>query len=565
MVAQYAGTHWGEELPPEPIPINLISLYVGVVGRNLIPKSPRVMLSTFDRGSKPVVTAMQSWCNQEIEVMKLADTLQRIVVDALFSIGIAKVALATPPDSAGVAWNLRAGNPFCERVDLDDFVVDPHARDWNGVSFIGHRYRCPLEVAKDFFKRKSLIATDDAQYNEPGDERISTLGRTGATDDEEFEDHIDLWEIYLPRYRQVITLSSDQVSSEADEPALKVQRWIGPDEGPYRILSLVPAPPGNLMPKGPIMDLTDLHLAVNRSYQKAIDMVDRMKENLYYMGAASEDAERVTKAKDGEAIRVDNVDKIKQVVSSGNALNAVYLMAEQMKQSFDWLAGNVSIMGGLAAQSKTATQDTMLDQNSSRGIADMQARTVNFTSDVLKSLCWYWWNDPLMMARSKHKVGSAEINRDVYPRGANAPLARNGRFEELDIRVDPYSLQHQTPQSRMAAINQVFQTIILPLMPILQQQGISVDLNALLQKIAVYMDMPDLQDVVTIVAPPQASGAGGPAEPPGMPAQTERKYVRENRSERTQQGTLGNLMHTMRGQNPGGNPNGIPMPTNGAM
>lgn len=138
---QYVGRNYSEEGTSEEVPINLLALYVSIVQRSLVAKTPRVMLSTFQFANKPSVDAMQTWVNKEMEDMHIARTLQRWVVDALFSIGIIKVALATPSDAAKYQWNLQGGQPFAMPVDLDDFVYDMHARDWDEVSFIGHRYR----------------------------------------------------------------------------------------------------------------------------------------------------------------------------------------------------------------------------------------------------------------------------------------------------------------------------------------------------------------------------------------------------------------------------------------
>ena len=188
-VRQYAGNNWIDETQREKIHVNLLSLYVQIVSRNLIAKNPRVMLSIFDRSQKPVVAAMQTWANKEIEDIRLANTLQRIVLDALFAIGICKVSLATPAEVAIGAWNIPAGEPYAQRIDLDDFVYDTHARDFSEVSYMGHRYRAPLEVIKDSVlyekSRKELVASDDSQFNVDGDERISMLGRGYTGNDEE--------------------------------------------------------------------------------------------------------------------------------------------------------------------------------------------------------------------------------------------------------------------------------------------------------------------------------------------------------------------------------------------
>lgn len=552
---QYVGKHWSEEGARQMVPVNLIGLYTQIMSHSLVAKNPRVMLSTFQRQHKPVVTAMQTWANKEIGKINLANTLERVVVDALFSVGICKVALATPADAASFSWNLRAGEPFAERVDLDDFVFDIHARDFSECSFMGHRIRVPLEAvkkSKTYNKsRKDLTADDDPFFNREGDERISMLGRGYYSTQEEFEDMIDLWEIYLPRHRLIVTLLDRQLSGDNEGP-LKVQRWLGRDKGPYHILGYGIVP-GNPMPKAPIQDLIDLHEAVNRIYRKVFRTIDRLKEVTGVRGGATEDGSRVMEASDGDLIRLDDPQNVVQLTLSGNTIQTLLLVAPHLKDLFSWMAGNIEMIGGLSPQSKTLGQDKMLEANASRMVTDMQDRTVNYTSEILESLCWYWHHDPFKLMKSTHSLQGMpdlSISRSVSP-GQRSQVS----FEDMDIKVDPYSMQYSTPQLRMQQLQSVFQTVIVPLMPVLQQQGIAVDINAYLQKVATYLDMPDLSDVITIQEPPQQDGEPGGAQPGPGPAQTERKYVRENMPGRTRQGDDMNTMNALRGINPGGNPN----------
>jgi hypothetical protein len=538
-VRQYVGHHWSEEGTEDRVPVNLLSLYISVIGRNLIAKNPRVMLSTFDRQHKPAVSAMQSWANQEMKQMRLASTLQRVVLDALFSIGICKVALATPADSAGMAWQLPAGQPFAQHVDLDDFVFDIHARSFEQAGFIGHRYRVPLEVVRDskiYSKaRKDLTASDDALYNVEGDERIGVLGRgVYAGDSEEFEEFVDLWEVYIPRHKLVYTLADNDLAGAtptgtggAVEP-LRVQKWLGPDQGPYRMLGYGIVP-GNAMPKGPIQDLIDLHESVNGLYRKADRQGQRQKEVLLVAGGAMEDGSRIQQANDGDIIRSDNPERAK-VAGYGGANQSNLQLGIHFKDLFMMLGGNIEMMGGLAPQSKTLGQDQMLQQNASGQVAEMQKATVDFTAGVVESLCWYWWKDPFKVMKVGHSLPGLpdmSITRQVGPK------QRMGRFEDLQIEIDPYSMQHSTPQGRLAALNQVVQQTIMPMMQLLQQQGISFDLNAYLKKVAEYLDMPDLADIISIQEPPAPAGGqggdgGGGGDAPGMPAQTKREYVRRS-------------------------------------
>lgn len=568
-VRQYTGKHLFEEGTRERVPVNLIASYVNIVGEKLVTKNPRVMLSTFKRQYKSTVSAMQSWANKQTEKMHLANTLKRVVLDALFSIGICKVALATPADAASYAWSLSAGQPFCVPIDPDDWVYDIHARDFSEVTFMGHRVRVPLDAVKDSKiysrERKELSPQEDKIYNAEGDERIQMLGRGyyGMQYDE-FEDHVDLWEIYLPRHKLVVTLSDNQVTGatlggrQGLRDALRVQRWVGPDEGPYAILSgLGGMAPGNAIGKAPIQDLYDLHMSINNIFRKLLRQSEDQKQVGLVPRSATEDGNRVIKANDGELIGVDGDPKSFQMVTFNGPSNELFQFGTQLRQLFSWLAGNLDVQGGLEPQSRTATQDTMLNANASGQTANLQDDVTNLAQTVLRRLCWYWHHDPLSVQESGLTLPGSKVStlRRVGPQDR-----QRVPFEDMEIKVDPYSMPHQTPQSRLKALNDVMQGVLTPLMPLLQQQGIQIDVNAYLQKYAQYVDMPDLTDLATIAEPPQQDTGG---EQPRMPAQTQRTYTRENVPQRTQKGNDLNLMNSLAGVNPGGNPNKNGQPVGG--
>lgn len=564
-VRQYVGNHWSEEGTPEKVVLNMLSLYVSVVGRNLIAKNPRYLLSTFNQRIKPAVSAMQSWSNKEVERIRLHNTLKRVAVDALFSIGITKVALADPALAAVKAWNLAAGQAFADRIDLDDFAYDVHCRDFEEAAWMGHRYRVPLEVVRDSKlyskERKNLTPSTDKLYNEQGDERISVMGRgTFTGNDEEMEDMVDLWEVYIPRHRLVVTLPDDYITgvTVGGEP-LREQSWIGPDTGPYHLLGLGVVP-GNAWPKAPIQDLMDLHLNCNEAMRKVLRMVARVKENTIVSGGALEDAKRLQEASDGDIVPVARPELIKTMVQSGGAIQLVYGIAQTLKELFDFMGGNIALMGGLSPQSKTATQDKMLNENSNRTVADMQDTFITYASEVGQSLLWFWWKDPFNVQRSQYQLpGMAEmqLERHLYP-GSHPDQGQLRRMGDLpDIQVDPYSMQHSTPQSCLAALDEMMKGILIPMMPQLAQQGIVADFNAYLQKRASYTNQPDLQEIVTIQAPPSPDqGMGGPSDGVATkPGETTRNYVRESMPGRTPKGDSMNLTNTLLGVNPGGNPN----------
>jgi hypothetical protein len=559
-VRQLVGRHWSEDGSQLAVPLNLLALYVRIMSAKLIAQNPRCLLSTFKRQHKPTVSAMQDWINDAIPKMCLGETLQRVGIDALFSVGVTKVALASPAQAAVSGWKVQAGMPFAERVDLDDLVFDVHARSFEEVGYIGHRFRAPIDVIKDskFYgaARKELEPDDDSFFNAEGDERISMLGRGYYSDQEDYEDFVDLWEIYLPRHRVIVTLAHDYVkgadgkrAGDYGARALKEQTWLGPYCGPYHVLGLGVVP-GNAMPKAPVQDLMDLHLAVNRIERKLINQAERQKEILAVQGGASEDGSRVVEASDGQAIKMDHPESA-VVRNFGGPNQQNFGMLADMVNRFSWAAGNLDILGGLSPQSKTAKQDELLQQNSSAGVADLQQRMVTHTAAVMRSLCWYFHHDPVRVMQSTFSLpGMPELtlDREVTPQDR-----RQIPFEQLGVKVDPYSLQYQTPQARLAGMQQVVQTIVMPMSQLLQAQGISFDVNAYLKKVGEYMDMPDLADIITIREPPQTDPAGGGGEAgPGGPAETTRNYVRESMPGRTRQGNDMNMASSLMGANPGG-------------
>lgn len=531
MVREYCGFHWSEEGSDKRVPLNMLSLYTRIVGRSLIAQNPKVMLSTFVKEAKPIVSAMEAWVNQEVDRMRLSKTLGRIVLDSLFSIGIAKVALATPADSSIAGWQTPAGSPFAERVDLDDFVFDVHARSFEEVGYIGHRYRAPLDVVRadtNFSRaRKDLVASPDNQFNLEGDERIGVLGRGWYSDSEEFEDFVDLWEIYVPRRRTVLTFAYDYGSGsiDTDQKPLKEVPWIGPETGPYLTLSMGDVP-GNAMPKSPIMDIFDLHIAQNQLARKLLRQGERQKELLLYQAGHEEDAKRVKDAQDGELISVANTDAFLPIIT-GQVNQQNLALHELVKQWTSFMAGNLDMMGGLSPQSKTASQDKMLEQNASMTLADMQERTVTFTDDLIGRMCWFWHHHPQKVMKSVwHPPGLPEhaIQRLTGPADR-----MKVQWKDLGIKVNPYSLQHQTPQSQLQAINNVIQNIVIPGMALAQEQGIYFDFGKYLMLIAKLGDLPDLPDLIQVGEAPQDTG---PASAGGAPApdtkQTGGEYVRRS-------------------------------------
>ena len=554
-VKEYVGRRWSATGADAEVPINLIAKFVQIISRSLVAKDPRVMLSTMSSAETAAVSGMEEWLNPHLEKTYFAEKARRFVSDALYCVGIMKVALGSPASEADDYANL-SGVPFAETISIDDFVFDPGCTSLEKASFAGHRFTMPLEEAKslgyfDAKARKLLMARESANYNEDGDERLASLTRgSDSSSDDDFEEMVVLWEVWIRRENKVVTLVATPGGGvpSGDARPLKVQDWLGPECGPYHYLGLGLVP-DNPMPKAPVMDLLPLHELVNRLYVKLGQQAERQKEVLPVRGGQMDDAGRLVDTADGYPMPCDNADNISPVSYGGpSQLNLQF--AIHARDTFNNQAGNLDLLAGAAPQSKTASQDKMLNENASAGVSDMQEMTVAAISKILRAYSWYLWYHPeLVMESTREAPGAPDVTvrRRVLP-GANGRQAdgknrRTGPFENLNLRVDPYSLQHKSPQQRLSVIDQTVKDL-MPMMQMLSTQGVNFDAQAYLKIRAKYSDEPDLLKIFTIgepVVPSESTGAGQTR----MPSETSREYVRRSVGQDTEASRMSDMQNSM--------------------
>lgn len=523
-VRQYCGDLYGDNAASAEVPVNLLGLYVETVVNSVIDAAPRVMLSTFNEAMRATVDAMQSWVNDQLVTMNVAETYQRVLTDALFWVGIAKVALATPADAEAEAWDVEAGQPFLEAIDPDDAVWDTTARRHSRCKYSGCRYALPTDLANELYRkgrREKFDPADPTDVNDGGDDRIYTVGTSGGRH-ERIEDETVFWEYYLTRHKLVVTVLDRDGQPDCEGGPVRVQPWVGPSCGPYHFLSLGAAP-GNLEPKAPIMDLVSPHRHFNRNYRKLLSRAANSKRLTIYSGRGTELAERVKKAGDLDMVQGDDVGELHEW-ESGGPTNDLLTMCDHIQKMFSYRGGNLEILRGLSPEARTAAQSKMMNENAGAGIAAIANAFHGHVQGTCASLLWYFHYHPTKVMESHYAPPSypdLKITRRVTPqmRGGLPP----------HIKIDPYSLGRQTPQGRLAFIQQVL-TTIAPYMQLGMQQGKVPDLDAILSIFAKYGNEPDLTKIFGITAPPNPGNAGttglGSGDGGVKPAQTERTYNR---------------------------------------
>jgi hypothetical protein len=469
--------------------------------------------------------------------MDLAVSLRVCVMNGLFSMGIMKVGEAQVGEMDFFGTNVSIGQPFAEPVDLDDWVHDMTAKRWDQCSYMGNRYRVPYEEARDNPNfdpeaRARLSPQTRFAYNERGDVRTQTLSQSTMQFYDEYEDHVELWDIWLPKEKLVLVMPY-QESVEggfSNVKPLKVIQWNGPRKGPFVQLSYCDVP-NNVMPAAPLQALRDLHDLVNTLWRKLARQGERQKSIMAVMGSATDDAERINRSSDGDAVRVDMPDKCKEMLWGGMRSENI-VATEQAKNLFVYMAGNLDALGGLSPQAQTLGQDELLNKNSMAQIAEMQDRTVNFTKEVYQRMGQLWWTNPVLTYETSRNVAGMDIPVSITPQMRQIP------WEKLDFDIDPYSMQHDTPATRAAKLVQRLQTLIMPALGQMAQQGVTLKWPTILEILSKYDNMPDLVDILNIGPPPQMQGIQSQpdSEAPHMPAVTHRTNTRVSRPGMTREG-----------------------------
>jgi hypothetical protein len=549
---QFVGAHYSYSGAQERVPLNLIQLATMIYLRQLCARAPAVMGSSDDPQLKPIAADMAAFLNSATIGMKLGESLRMCVFDALFSIGIMCVGEAHSHDIELQGTLQHVGLPFADCIDLDDFVMDITAKRWDLLDFLGNRYRMDYEAAKDnplFDKneRQKLSIQTRFAYNERGDLRSTTLQQSTMQLYDEYSDRVELWQIFLPKEKLLLTVPY-QESVEGGfggRKPLRVVEWTGADQGPYIRLSFADVS-NNVMPAAPVTALRDLHDLVNLMWRKLGRQAERQKTLLLVQGSASDDAERITRASDGEAVRCDLPDRT-QERSMGGIQNENMLATIQAKDLFVYMAGNLDALGGLSPQASTLGQDELLNKNSAAQIAEMQDRTVNFTQEVYTRLAELWWTNPVRTYTASRNVAGYDIPVQIPPQLRSTP------FEKLNFKIDPYSMQHDTPQTRLAAILQFLQTVILPSLPQMQQQGVTLDWPGLIKIAQKYGPYKDLGDILKIGPPPDQQPAMQTAQQAiqgaGKPPVTQRINTRVNRPGATPGGQSQIMQQLLGGSN----------------
>ena len=537
---QYVGVYYSDNGAERPVHVNLMEIATNIYERQLIARPPRVNILTRQGKLKPTAAKLKSVMNSLLESTAIHRELARAVKSALFSIGVVKIGrkYGGTFEQDGVEFEKTV--PFAKHVLLDDWVHDMSALSLEECSFMGHRYRMSLSEARDnpdFDKneRVRLQKMDASLFNPGGDESISSISQSSTYLEDEYDPKVELWEMWLPKSKLLVTLGPNE-----DAKPLRVVEWDGPEQGPFHMIFFNEVD-GNSMPLAPAMLWQGLHRIVNSLYRKLERQAARQKTVGLARGVDTEDAERVRTASDGDVVPVNGGLPIEEVSMGGIDQNSFAFML-QSKEIFSWLSGNLDALGGLGPQSETVGQDKLMFASANQRVSGMQDSVGMFVKKVLTDWGFYLWQEPLESYPATIQPPGLEPMQSQLTAEERNSVA----YYDMMLDIEPYSMQFKSPGERLTVLNQIVNGVLMPSLSLLQQQGMGLDMGALMALYSEYADLPELADIITYVNRPDSLGAP-PAEGPAQPSVTHRTNERVSRPGATKQGAEQVMINQMLG------------------
>jgi hypothetical protein len=519
MLREFVGTWYNTNGARYEVLVNLLNLTADVYTIGLAANRPRVQVQTPFRDLWPFAHRWQVGINNLIKEMRFAETMQAIVLDAMFTLGIAKTHLgdSDPIQLEDDEW-YDPGRPYISRISIDDFVMDLSVKDIRRCKFMSDEYRVSWDSCKQHpgFDRKVLKLLSPTSKHDRGEEQANDIAAGAIVDDDEYEPMVDLIDVWLPELYSVATFARHRF-----EKPLLVEPWDGPEGGCYDLLIFGDVP-DNVMPSSPLQNLMSLHLLYNGMLRKQARQAKRQKTNPAYRPDGAEDAARLQKANDGEWVKTRDPQAI-NVISQGGVAPENVAFSIAILDLFDRQAGNLQAMAGLGPQAGTVGQEQLIHAAVSRKEAKMQGRVHSFTAALLGKLGHLMWADEVLEVPGDFEVAPGT---GVHVDASWTPEMREGDFWQYNFEIEHCSMNYEPPEVKLQKIERAMGQL-LQMFPIIQAAGGTIDVQELTRIYAEGLGVPQLENVVTFALPSMQTGGGG-EEGGHMPQSTTRNYVRHN-------------------------------------
>jgi hypothetical protein len=522
-VRDHVGSWYSEQGARNKTLANMMNQTARIYMVALAANNPQVMVSTPLASNFPFAKRFEVNLNKLIGDMNLDKTFRMIVLDAFFCIGCGVVMMRDTDtrfhgllESEEDVW-LDPGEPWLNRVSVDDLILDMSAKELTKMRYCGHMYRADYEKVMDepgYDKKVKARLTPTSKNTTDDPDYTRDIAAGIAVDDDELKPMLWLQDVWVAENNEVATFAVDQ-----ELPPLIEREWKGSQAGPYKFLSLGLVP-DNIIPASPAMNLKGLHDLNNRLMQGMESDSDAHRVMNIYPPGAEKEAEALRTGQRNGWYRMKSPEQVKQV-EVGGVDPRDQALAMFTQDQFDRQAGGLSVMGGLGPQAATVGQEELIHGKVGRMEADMRMSVVSFASDCILDLGRLMWEDQTLELQSSVPYGNSGIEVESNWE----PDLRMGEFEDYEFRVEPYSMVFNTPQQKLQELFQVLDKIA-PIWPMFQASGATLDAEAIVDEIARLLNRPEFKRFITFASP--SSMLNGDQNTVRQSPVTSRETVRKN-------------------------------------
>lgn len=476
-VGQYYDTdhgNIGEE------PLNLIGNTIRVMVPHLVMQNPKTDAGSDYMQFRDYAELLGLMLNYNARELDLRSIYRRWVVDSIFApVGILKTGVASSDELVTFdddGDEIDPGEVYTENVDFDSFIVDPNCREHlcEDAIFLGDEITVPRQALLDSGNYdNALVENLPGAYGPAGENEARNLSRRNVNTEVVTDrlDEVRVAELWIPRANAVVTIPA----ADAQSPGkfLGIRDFYGPKEGPYTLLSLTQPVPGNPMPAPMASMWHDLHHLANRIAVKTMNQADRQKTIVGYRGAAADDAQEALDASDGEAIRMEDPEGIKEFNFGGQMPSNEAHLA-QLMGLYNSLAGTPQSLGGETLNADSATEANILDENSDVVSEDVKGMLYDAAEKEMRRRAWYVHYDPLQEV----PVVRRRVTTPEYKPGPMGPILvtppqieeetvvvtpemRQADFLKLNLNIKPESMRRDDSRTQLRKMT-MFLTQVVP-------------------------------------------------------------------------------------------------------
>lgn len=401
--------------------------------------------------------------------------------------------------------NIHMGHPWKTVVHPWNFLIDPDALDIESARWFCHVFNRPwLDVVRDarYDKqaRKEVVPTGYSKYYEE-------LGENKHSDERDRDSSLcTLYEIYDRESNTVVVLKAG-----IDRPLLAKPYPFYGTQGPYEVLRFIESDDDvwGISYSGSFSDQVEV---LNLMRTQMMNHLQRwgVTRGAYLQGTMDpEDIKRFSQSRDGDLFAINgatNINDAIQIFPSPPISADAWNLSQMFSSDLDEISGVNEMARGGGKNVNTATEASIISQQQGLRVGDMRFL---FERALIRSA-----RRDVMMLRQFW--GPERVVPIVGPDGqiwAEARLTASDINAEYEIYLEPGSTERVDKNVRARqTIDAIAQ--LTPLIPILQQQGWTVNMVELVKAYLRNVDVVRNPERLLMPLQPQPQPPPGPGEPP---------------------------------------------------